>query len=866
MKNLFILFVFAIGFSHVRAQKPSLKLDTYLTWPNVTSHRLSGDGKHAFYTILNEPIGKSTFVLVQTEGNRSIEVQGLNGERFSPLDQFVFGQLPNDTLVRIDLRTYVVEKLPNVKSYQGFEYNGKEWCAILRNDVGNTLVLSATGSKKTIQIKDIQSYIIGPNNKFLIIVDGLDHKTKYYDLASENSVPIFDGNATNLIFSPDCKKIAFMVKSSNGNQIWEYTKGSKARLILENDILKLNDKSLRIDNSDLWRFSKDGKLLFFSLNKTLVKNIDSNLTVWSYQDAYLKSDARGLHKSAVESRSYAGYINLSTMEVKQLTNGNQKIMSFPQKNDSLFLVEESHGGIEESKFIDSARISYYLGFTQSGKLLSLKQKSLYNLQALSLSPYGKFVIYYDMDSSAYFSYNILSKKILNLTRSLKANFLRIDFEGRPISRQPPVGIDGWSEHDNDLFINSSKDIWRFDPEGNTKPVNLTSRIDEKMNIVYYPLFPPNNDVIVKDHKILLTGFNLLSKEEGFYELILEKETKLIKLSSQSISSGDRKGIYVSPPVHKADKSNNYLIWYSKVNQYPNIYFSKDFEDFKPISHLAPHKQFNWMTKDLHQFSDKSGHQLFGILCKPEDFDSTKKYPVVINFYTKMSNELNKFESPELNGGDITVAQLVSNGYIVFKIDIYPEMGNSGGAALNSVLAAADHLSTYGFIDSKKMAIAGHSFGGFETNFIVTHTSRFAAAISAAGISNMTDQYNSIWGGGLGMSHQSYISTGPPLMGENLAHDPDTYIKNSPVFSANQMNTPLLLMHNEEDANVPFVQGLQFFIQLRSVRKPVWMLSYKGERHVIADDQNKIDYYRKINEFLGYYLKGESMPKWMKDHN
>jgi dipeptidyl aminopeptidase/acylaminoacyl peptidase len=161
-----------------------------------------------------------------------------------------------------------------------------------------------------------------------------------------------------------------------------------------------------------------------------------------------------------------------------------------------------------------------------------------------------------------------------------------------------------------------------------------------------------------------------------------------------------------------------------------------------------------------------------------------------------------------------------------------------------------------------MAVAGHSFGGFETNYIITHTGHFAAAISAAGISDLISSANSVWGS-LGTAKEDYIINGPYKMGVPLFENPEIYQAHSPLLLAKNITTPLLIMHNVEDNSVPYVQGRSFFIQLRRLQKPVWMLSYEGENHLISNSVNNIDYHRRVKDFLGYYLKDEPIPGWMK---
>jgi len=264
-----------------------------------------------------------------------------------------------------------------------------------------------------------------------------------------------------------------------------------------------------------------------------------------------------------------------------------------------------------------------------------------------------------------------------------------------------------------------------------------------------------------------------------------------------------------------------------------------------------------MISELHKYHDREGNEIEGILYKPENFNSNQKYPLIFNYYEQKSSELNQYESPEKLGGDIPIAWLVSNGYLVFKADIFSHPKEVGKGALNSVNAAADYLVKFNWVDSAKMAISGISFGGFETNYIVTHSNRFAAAISGAGVSNMITYYHDAIIDG----EYTFIQENQSKMVSSLTEDKDLYIENSPIMFADKVTTPLLIMHNPGDERVLFKHGLSFFMELRGLKKKVWMLSYKDDFHGISDD-NAIDYYTKVTQFFNSYLKNYPQPNWM----
>ncbi len=227
--------------------------------------------------------------------------------------------------------------------------------------------------------------------------------------------------------------------------------------------------------------------------------------------------------------------------------------------------------------------------------------------------------------------------------------------------------------------------------------------------------------------------------------------------------------------------------------------------------------------------------------------------MIFFYYEKYSDALNDFIHPALSNGVMNIPWFVSNGYLVFVPDIYFSDGHPGRSALNSVVSAAQFLSRMPFVDSKHMGLQGHSFGGFETNYIVSRTTIFAAAAPSAGVSDLFSDYGHDYG---------YYEGGQGRIGASLWERPDLYIENSSLFRADKVTTPILIMHNRRDGIVHFDQGLEWFNALSRLGKKVWMLSYDKEGHTIRDEKNELDYSVRLGQFFDHYLKGKPAPLWM----
>ena len=264
---------------------------------------------------------------------------------------------------------------------------------------------------------------------------------------------------------------------------------------------------------------------------------------------------------------------------------------------------------------------------------------------------------------------------------------------------------------------------------------------------------------------------------------------------------------------------------------------------------------NWTLPD--------GDNCQGILFKPENFDSTKKYPLIFNYYETSSQALYDYHKPGwTNSSNINVPYYVSRGYLVFMPDIHIKIGDPLRSALNAVESAARILSKRGYIDPKKMALIGHSYGGFETNYIITHSNLFAAAVEGAGASNYISLYGSVLLSG--SSKEWDAETGQMRIGTSLWQRPDLYLKNSAVLKADHVATPLLILHNKLDDAVPWEQGVELFTALRRLGKLCWMLQYDGEGHGLLKQENLRDYTIRQLQFFDHYLKGAPAPKWMTE--
>ena len=270
--------------------------------------------------------------------------------------------------------------------------------------------------------------------------------------------------------------------------------------------------------------------------------------------------------------------------------------------------------------------------------------------------------------------------------------------------------------------------------------------------------------------------------------------------------------------------------------------------------------YTWGTSELIEYTNADGQKLRAILTKPENFDPTKKYPLMVYIYEELSQGLHSFNNPGV-GHSINIPRYVSNGYVMLRPDIVYTTGYPGEAAEKCVIPAVNTVVDMGFIDPKRIGIQGHSWGGYQITHLITRTNLFAAVQAGASVSNMISAYGGIrWQTGMSRAFQ-YEKT-QSRIGAPPWDAPLQFIENSPIFWVKKIQTPYLTIHNDEDDAVPWYQGIEFITALRRLGKEGYLFNYNGERHGLRQRDNQKHWTVHMDEFFDHYLLGKPRPEWM----
>ncbi|OQP66099.1 hypothetical protein A4R26_33540 [Niastella populi] len=779
----------------------------------------------------------------------------------------------NDSLLVWKLGSDLESSIPAVTSYT-YTNNGKdEWIAYRTRNKEKHLFVRHLATSKEQVYPSAKEYLFSANGSTLFIKEELNNggaKTEcllYVNLKTGKEKKIWQGtNSGNFVFDPSGNGLLFTIhKGEADNEIWYYNQNT------ESAVLKVNNQTTGIENNlivtgtDL-KFSKDGKNIFFKLQERLPK-ADPNavkVDIWHYNEQLHSSQPTGPLK-------YLAVISNDQNTVIRLEKENERIIGQPDAHNEYIVVSDKANLRGQQFWNRNARYSVNLMSTKTGSRTIIRDTATsFNCK---FSPDSQYFIYYDYQQKAYFSFDLQNHIAKNITRGIPFSLSNEELNDYDITLQHPVGLGGWVKQGEKLFpiIYDDYDVWVVDPAAEKLPVNLTNGYGRLHHIKFRLVFENDygiegKDVIYKKEKpILLTAFNTLSKDNGFFSARPERKGNPAKLTMEAYNYYQIKSQAYStqsllPPMQpvKALHKNVWVVRRSSGRESPNYFVTSDFKSFSPVSNIYPEKNYNWLTSELHQWQSLDGKTLQGILYKPENFDSTKKYPVIFHYYERLSDGLNIYTDPVASFGPINIPYFVSNGYLVFVPDIVYTIGEPGKSVVSSVVSAAKYLSKSPWIDSAKMGLQGHSFGGYETAYLVTHTNLFAAAAEANGHTDLISGYGALQGGGSARWHFEIYQFRTQ---STLWKNPEIFIKNSPIFNVPNISTPLLIMHPKGDPIVPWSQAVEFFNALHRLSKKVWMLQYDEGGHGIGG-KDAMDYTIRLTQFFDHYLKGTPAPKWM----
>lgn len=471
----------------------------------------------------------------------------------------------------------------------------------------------------------------------------------------------------------------------------------------------------------------------------------------------------------------------------------------------------------------------------------------------SWAPDGKHILLFD--NRHWHTISVPGNRRINLTEKLGVNFFN-ELHDTP-SAPPAYGSGGWTRDGKYVLLYDQFDVWEVAADGSSARClteGVGRRTKTQFRVVRLERGDPRQRHVDPTQPLLLRAENIETRDSGFWVVPAG-----LHGAPRKLLMGPKN--YSAPSA--ARKAEVYLFTASSFQEFPDLLVSNaEFQGIRKISDANPQKaQFRWGTSELIRFQNLDGAPLTAALYKPDGMEPGKKYPMLVYIYERLSQNVHHFVDPRPSH-NINASYYVSNGYLVLMPDIVYTTGYPGQSALKCVLPAIQEVVKRGYVDENAIGIQGHSWGGYQVAYIVTQTTRFKAAAAGAPVANMISAYDGIrWGPGL--PRQWQYERAQSRIGGSLWQYPSRFIENSPIFMADRVRTPLLMLHNDGDDAVPWYQGIEFFLALRRLGKEVYLLNYNGEPHGLRKRANQKDYTVRLQEFFDHHLKGAPAPEWMK---
>ncbi len=882
--------------------KPALDHSVYDDWKRIVRPQLSADGRWVAFEV-NPQRGDGELHLVNWQSQFMDTIARGSKARFSADSEYLaFNILPEESLIRqARMEGRKEEELPGeqlgiyrfhdhnvriidqVKSFS-LAQEASSWMAChlaaLPDDSlrAGRLTLMNPLSGEEHSFERVSDYALSDNGSVLAFVGQADgdstYKVQVYRSEEGSTKTLFEGRGEikGLSVYSDGSQLAFLYSPPTENpglftlMLWRQGE-ELARPVAGPGTAGLPTGWIPSEHA-LPEFSKNGKRLFFgTAPRPLPEKEDSllpeeryRLDLWHYRDPLIQP-MQLVQAGQEKERSYLAVYHIEEKLAVQLAREDMPDVTKNQYGDGNLEMGESRlPYLIPNSFKSGDFRDVYLVDVQSGKrqLVLERQRGSVHLSTAGdprLSPGGQYLIYYQQSDRNWYSMCTDTQVKTNITAEIPYPVYDElhDSPGEP----DPYGLATWTAGDRHLLIYDRFDIWKVDPSGQQTPVSLTGSYGRANNIRFrHTRLDPGQESTGESERIMLSAFHLRNKQSGFYHVRADQAGAPQKLVLDDVR-------YFTP--RKAGDAEVLLWQKSSFTTFPDLWVSDlFFSNPRRISMVNTQQAgYRWGSVELVEWVSFANDSLQGLLYRPDELDTDKKHPMIVYFYERSSDGLHLHQAPSPSRSTINRSYYVSNGYIVFVPDIRYRIGYPGQSAYDAVISGTKAmLNQFDFIDRNRLGLQGQSWAGYQIAWLITRTDLFRAAMAGAPVSNMVSAYGGIrWVTGMSRIYQ-YEET-QSRIGGTLWDKHMRYIENSPIFFADRVNTPLLMMHNDADGAVPWTQGIEYFMALRRLDKPVWMLNYNDEAHNLTRRPNMVDLSTRMQQFFDHYLRDKAMPPWME---
>jgi dipeptidyl aminopeptidase/acylaminoacyl peptidase len=603
------------------------------------------------------------------------------------------------------------------------------------------------------------------------------------------------------------------------------------------------------------QLSLDGQRVFFKIQQQSVAKTDENeVQVWNAADKWLYPAEKAID-------GWNKVAKLAVWEPRnhyflQLTDNNQP-QGMLTANERYIITYNKQDFEPQFKWLPDRNL--YITDLKTG-VRKLWLKAMGGIpNHLVFSPNGNYICYFKQGK--WYNYDIARDLHFDLAQTLDLPLDNINHD-MP-DEAGTYGNPGWTIDEKSVLLYDQYDLWEVTPDG-SKALRLTNGREKGISFRLVPLKPEQLSVSRGgDHfsaglfdlskTLLLSAVASNYSASGYYFWKNGKADKTLTYGNKKVDG-----------LLKAADSETF-VWTEQNFQSPlQICVKKEQEKAVSVVQSNPQQQhYFWGKAELISYTNSIGKHLKGTLFYPAGYRQGTKYPMIVRVYQRQTPYFNEYYRPSLYNSDgFNVSNLTTKGYFVLMPDIAFEIGKVGFSAVDCVTAAVKTIVDMGVVDKSKIGIIGHSFGGFETDFIITQTNMFAAAVAGAAITDNVSNYLSI---ARNTNHPNYfrIENFQSRMGKSLFEDPKIYLDNSPVLLAATITTPLLSWTGLRDLHIDTTQTFEFYFAMRRLGKEHIMLAYPNEEHGIEEKEHDADLTQRVQVWFDHYLKGQPPAQWMK---
>lgn len=817
------------------AQVPKKQLTEadYILWSTLEQEQLSDDGRWACYTLTYES-GTDTLFVKNTKTAKLYSFAGGTEGRFAADSHFVFHG-GDGVAVLVNLTSGSKMQYPNISHYS-LALGGR--LLVLLENAGATagdLLVVAMDGKVLKRIPKATLFSLNPagdqlvcdyeGQLLLLDLNRLDHPQLIDSKRQKYHAAVWQANGASL---------AYLTEGQEA-YVGFYHLADKKHHIFDRAQFEAFPKEAELYDASVTELmvSDDGRRVFFGVKPKEPPTDNKGVQVWNTSD-------KVLYPRRIDLKGWTGVPKLAVWFPEQQSFRMVTDIRFPHQQllpgQEFALV---YNPIEnEPQFDRDAPVDYYLQDIATGEQKRVLENQSTDVSMMGISNMGYYIAYFK--EKQWWVYNIKAGTHRNLTSRTGHSFTdeKYDRSGEGRVR----GIAGWTTHDNELLVYDSYDIWLLNTDGSGAERLTRGR---ENGIVYrvasVGVVDLKQGVLLKAVSETKSGYFTLDNKKGLQKIVFElNRIGGIIRSSNGVYVYIREHYHLPPEVVVQFASAKAKVLYQSNPQQQN---------------------YQWGFSKLISFENSKGQLLNGALFYPAGYDPDKSYPMVVYIYERQSDAYKEYVNPSLlNQDGFNISNLTTQGYFVLLPDIAYKEGVTGQSAVDCVTSAVAEVLAHEPVDRKRVGLIGHSFGGYETSFIVTQTNLFAATISGAGFNDFVSSYLSVGLSNMRQDCWRYESS-QLRMGTPLFDQFNQYLQNSPITFAAQVQTPFLLWAGTNDGSIDYRQSLEFHLALRRLGKPNILLLYEGGGHALMKREYQVDLAHRMIQWWDYYLKDEKKPDW-----